>query len=77
VELPQARAIAIDLEIPVVAAQLLVQLAEEIAHPAVVGRPTPWGTLKGRESGGLRTEPRIPPAEGALQIVVQHLGASL
>src|SRR3970282_2780345 len=41
VELPQARAVAIDPEIPVVAAQLLVQLLEEIAHPAVTVRPTP------------------------------------
>src|SRR3990170_4205066 len=41
VELPQARAIAIDPEIPGVAAQLLVQLLEEIAHPPVTVRPTP------------------------------------
>lgn len=43
VELPQARAVAIDPEIPVVAAQLLVQLSEELAHPAVSVRPTPLG----------------------------------
>src|SRR4030067_544087 len=49
VELPQARAITIDPEIPGVAAQLRVQLSEEVAHPAVPVRPTPRGVpLQGR-----------------------------